>query len=102
MKRNTTLTVMLMMGSIAAAVAAPELPADIATVACAEQIAIAPALPLAAREGVQRATNKTQTSSSVSRQDAQAVCETDVTAPYRQAHHGGMKVVPVCRVMATT
>lgn len=100
MKRNTTLTVMLMMGSIAAAVAAPELPADIATVACAEQIAIAPALPLAARDGVQRAATKTQTSSP--RQDTQAVCESDITAPYRQAHHGGMKLVPVCRVMATT
>lgn len=93
MKRNTTLTLMLMIGSVAAAVAAPELPADLATIAAAERIAISAALPAASRDKGEAA--------QASQPPRTASCYADVTAPYRLAHHGSLKLDPVCKLGTT-
>jgi hypothetical protein len=91
MKRNTTVTLMLMIGSIAAAVASPELPADLATPVSSERVATAPVLPAASRERGDRTMQPSERPSG-------SECLGDVTAPYRLAHHGTLKLDPTCKL----
>ncbi len=94
MKRNTTLTLIMMLSSVAAAVAAPESPTHGTMAACIEHQQIAAvthteavpqqliASPTASRQGV--AARQTEN------------CSGDVTAPYRRLNHGGMKLPAGC------
>ncbi len=91
MTRNMTLTGLLMLASVAAAVAAPELPADIAgcSVSSGHTMAIAPArLDEAAPRVVP------VKGAEVEAPIGAASC--DVTEPYRLLHHGSMKLAPAC------
>ncbi len=94
MKRNTTLTLMMMLCSVAAAVAAPETPSHETVVDCIEHRQIAAVDPFkAAPQRV--AAVPTVSRRSVDERQA-GVCEEDITAPYRRLHHGGMKLPAGC------
>lgn len=92
MTRNTALTVIMMLTSVAAAVAAPEDPTSNLTKDCLEARQVAAVttqdalltrhVPAVVSTAGQRAKSGHQA----------AVCTDDVTAPYRRMHHGGMKL----------
>lgn len=93
MKRNTTLTLIIMLSSVAAAVAAPDAPTH-SMIDCDQQQVAAVAHPLAAPQrpaAVVAASDK-------GRADihAAAPCDRDITEPYRRLHHGGMKLALNC------
>lgn len=100
--RNTTFTVLLMMSSIAAAVAAPEVPGHHSSVACTETVLLTvPAVAVVDRPDRLAAGTVNETGSYSNREPA-AACASDVTEPYRRMHHGSFKLDPTCRASAAT
>ncbi len=96
MKRNMTLIVMMMLSSVAAAVASPEQPAHAAAVDCFEPQQLAVVSQPDESHGRSSGLLESQPAkaSAVHRQPTS--CTEDVTAPYRQLHHGGMKLAAGC------
>ena len=108
MPRSMRLTLLLMAGSLAAAVAAPQLglgadPADRAEVRTVEDSARS-AAPLKPRNS--RNPRNSLIVPVAARADDQASasvpCAFDVTEPYRMWHHGSSKLVAGCGTMSST
>lgn len=98
MTRNMTLTGLLMLASVAAAVAAPELPADLAGCSSVKMMqpadsALAPAARVRADQPAARVIPVKATGAQ-SVQPQPGAC--DMTEPYRLLHHGSMKLAPAC------
>ena len=100
MTRNMTLTALLMLASIAAAVAAPELPADFA--ACdSDSLAVQSAdqsTSLVAHVRTENANVHVVPAKAMEVQEPLAAC--DMTEPYRILHHGSLKLAPGCAASA--
>lgn len=94
MKRNTALTMIMMLTSVAAAVAAPEDPTSELTKACVEarQVAAATTHEAILTRHVPVAVAGSAAGQRVKTGRHAAMCADDVTAPYRLMHHGGMKL----------
>ncbi|MEO8278293.1 MAG: hypothetical protein ABI564_01305 [Ideonella sp.] len=95
MKRNTTLTLIMMLSSVAAAVAAPDAPTHATDSDCIEYQQIA----AVTRNSVSE--TRSVVAPVAARQDASrrviTACVDDVTAPYRRLHSGSLKLPPaVC------
>jgi hypothetical protein len=93
MIRPTSLTLVAMLSSIAAATAAPDLhgqapriPVPPVAVAVADVVVSARAASPAGAQAPVRA--------------VPPACGPDAAAPYREWHHGGLKLVPGCAVAA--
>lgn len=97
MTRNMTLTGLLMLASVAAAVAAPELPADLA--GCSTGAGLVPTVATMAPvqlAGTPRVVPVKAVAADVAQQPVHAPAACEVTEPYRLLHHGSMKLAPVC------
>lgn len=101
MTRDMSLTLLLMVTSIAAAVAAPGADDPANGAQCAHVVAAAPVLASAVRleaalPVVLPAANRVDVA------PAGRSCAVDVSAPYRQWHHGALKLNLGCAAIADT
>ncbi len=101
MTRHMSLTLLLMAGSVAAAVAAPDLGSKAEPNDCVELRIVASDAWKAGAVRKQQVVGlpARQITAEQSPSDA---CVLDVTEPYRLWHHGSAKVVPGCGAAAST
>jgi hypothetical protein len=96
MTRNMTITALLMLASVAAAVASPELPSDFASCDSATLAVQAPQQPatIMAHARMEDASVKVVPTKAMEVHAPLAAC--DMTEPYRMLHHGSLKLAPGC------
>lgn len=96
MTRNMTMTALLMLASVAAAVASPELPSDFASCDSATAVMQVNEQPtsIVAHVRIDDAAVQVVPAKAVEVFAPLAAC--DMTEPYRMLHHGSLKLAPGC------
>ena len=96
MKRNTTLTLMMMLSSVAAAVAAPDMQPHEAATGCSEFQQVAAVVDPDVKWQRRTAVKPGAVRNIVNGPRKPVECIDDITAPYRRLHDGGLKSPAVC------